>query len=82
VLDYLLAGDCGCASSRDFPAREVSESAAFVSDSAVGVAFLGSLRGVRLDPAANHQRDIYTTVDCGEALSCEVDFAKYRALAA
>jgi len=54
-LDSLLAHDCRRNSDRDRLAREVSESAAVLLDSAVGMAFLVRLRRDRLgSPIVRH----------------------------
>jgi hypothetical protein len=45
VLAHIRRGASGC----DFPAREISDGSPFVPDSAVGVAFLGGVRGFGLD---------------------------------
>jgi hypothetical protein len=48
-LDFVLAHiRCG-ASGYDFPAREISDGSTFVPDSALGMAFLGSVRGFGMD---------------------------------
>src|SRR5215467_8200093 len=47
-LDHFLAHDRGGASERDHFAHQVSEGAAFLLDSAVRLALLGSLRGTAL----------------------------------
>jgi hypothetical protein len=54
-LDSLLAPDRSCDPSSNFFAREVQESAAFVLDPAVRVAFLGGVRGADL-AAANYRQ--------------------------
>ncbi len=52
---------------RDFLAREVSEGAAIVLNSAVRVAFLGGVCGARLASALDRQL-VFHTLDGGEAL--------------
>src|SRR5579864_9491092 len=71
VLDFLLAHVCSGAASCDFLTREVSEGAAFVFNSAVGVAFLGGLCRARVAPAAARCLNSYTVLDHGEALSAK-----------
>lgn len=70
-LDYRLACDRRCVAGRDFPAREVSEGAAFLFTAAVGVAFLGGIYWVRLAPAAVRYRILHVSLDRWEALSAK-----------
>jgi hypothetical protein len=51
-LDSFLARVCRRTPSHDFLAREVQKGAAFVFDSAAGVALLDGVRGTSLAPAA------------------------------
>jgi hypothetical protein len=66
-LDSLLAGGRGRIAGRDFFAREVSEGAAFVFDSAARVALLGRVCGAPL-AADTPCHDVLATLDSGEAL--------------
>jgi hypothetical protein len=66
-LDSLLASGRGRIAGRDFFAREVSEGAAFVFDSAARVAFLGSVCGTPLAPDTPCYV-VLATLDSGEAL--------------
>jgi hypothetical protein len=66
-LDSLLACNRSSNPGRDFFAREVSEGAAFVFDSALWVAFLGGVCGALLAPAT-HRQFVLGTLDRGEAL--------------
>ena len=75
-LDSHLADDCRHVPGRSFFAREVSEGASFVFDPAVGVAFLGGLRGVRLASALTPHLDILTAVVGREALILQSAFRK------
>lgn len=67
-LDHRVADDFGGASHRDFSAREVPKSAAFVLDSTIGLALLDGLRGFRLASTADRQRDLDTALDNQETL--------------
>lgn len=66
-LDSLLAGNCSGDSDIDHLAREVSEGAAFLFDSAVWVAFLGGVCRPGLAATLVCRRDA-GTLDSGRAL--------------
>jgi hypothetical protein len=66
-LDSLLARNCSRDPDRDFLACEISESASFVLDCAVWLAFLGGLRGAGLAADAARQC-LLRTLDGEEAL--------------
>jgi hypothetical protein len=66
-LDSLLARICGRGAERDCVAREVSEGSAVLFDSAVWLAFLGSVYRVHLDSSTS-RRAVLRTSDGGEAL--------------
>ena len=73
ILAAIPVGDCS--------ACEVPEGAAFVFDSALGLALLGGLCGIRLAPAADCH-PLLRTVDRGETLIAQSHSAKFRASAA
>jgi len=66
-LDPFLAGDCSRDPDCDFLACEISESASFVLDCAVWVAFLGGVCGAHLASAIGRQLD-FRTVAGGEVV--------------
>jgi hypothetical protein len=66
-LDSLLACICSRGSECDCLAREVSEGSAILFDSAVWLAFLGSVCRVHLDSSTSRHA-VLRTSDGGEAL--------------
>jgi hypothetical protein len=66
-LDFGLAADYRCAPGDHRVAREVSEGAAFVFDSALGLALLGGIRRVHLAAVADRQL-VLQAADGGETL--------------
>lgn len=65
-VDYHLAFICNRVARRDFFACEISEGAAFVLASAIGLAFLGGICGIGMAPFVTCGRGFFTCT--GEAL--------------